>query len=900
MRSLTHERLGGLGRAMVNGVILLVAGAAGLGSPAGALEPSRFAEVRGFDQGTRIVMHADMMVYLNHLEEASPRVAVVRQGLSWEGRQLPLAVVTSPANHARIEAIRANGQRLWDPRRTSPEEARSLIENQPVILYFGGSIHGFELSGSEALIRLLEHLATREDAQTLEVLDNAVVLIDPMLNPDGRDAFAQRNHESIGRVPSSQPDDWSNDFTSWEAVRFRTGHYFFDTNRDWWAQTQRETRLRAPTLHAWRPQVVVDLHEMGPDVEFFFDPPAEPFGPFFPEFTKRWFGYFGASYADAFDEAGFEYMTGERYNYFYPGYTDSYGTYQGAVGMLYEQGSTRGLALERSDQSVRRLEDALEQQYTAAWTAIKTAAQRRRELLEEYYESLEAAVEMGQQGITRYLLEPGGDPQLMRELVSLLRRNSIEVGYLEVDTRLAGVRDRTGRQVGERTFPRGTFVVEAAQPLSRLVRMLLEPTVPLRQDFLDEARAKVERGEDPRFYDVTAWSLPLLFNQRGFSSTDPRQLDASPIESAAVRRSGNFPEAARYAYVIEGRQAAGMAALVELKNRGFRAAVTLKPTRVEGHELASGSVVLRVGQNGEDLHASVAEVAESFDLEVVSMTTGLAEPGFPALGSADVVPVRQPEIGLLAGEPIHGYSFGWAWYTLDQQFRIPVTVRQIGSLASRPIDHFNVLILPNLMGAEGVDDLAGRLGAKGVARLRQWIEDGGSLVSLGESGEFVRRHLGFTGLRSWYEEEQQLATERRRLSPGEADEVPESPEEQRFDVPGAILGVELDSNQWLAAGYEESYLPAQVDSSRVLLAPLGPPSTERRVVGRYAAAGELLLSGHIWPESRERLPGSVFAYEEKIGTGRVIVFVEDLNFRGYWRGANRLFLNSVVLAPSAP
>jgi hypothetical protein len=206
-----------------------------------------------------------MVAYLKTLDEVSDRVRVIEQGETWEKRLLLVAIVTAPENHARLEEIRQATHLLSDARSTDPGEAARIIEDQPVILWYGGSIHGNELSGAEGLMKLLEHLTTRSDAATMEVLQNAVILIDPMLNPDGRDAFANLNHQTLGREPNPLREDWSNDFSRWQGTQFRTGHYYFDTNRDWFAHTQRETQARVPTMLAWRPQVIVDAHEMGTD-----------------------------------------------------------------------------------------------------------------------------------------------------------------------------------------------------------------------------------------------------------------------------------------------------------------------------------------------------------------------------------------------------------------------------------------------------------------------------------------------------------------------------------------------------------------------------------------------------------------------------------------------------------
>lgn len=875
-----------------------------------------FHDITGHAFGKRITTHAEMTRYLEALAAASPRVSLIEQGASWEERRLLAAVVTSPENHARLDAIRETAQRLGDPRTTSPDEAESLMQNQPAVVWMGGSIHGFELSGSEGLLQVLERLTRREDEEVQQLLDRLVVIVDPMLNPDGRDAFADANHRAIGREPNPRRDDWANDFDFWDALAFRTGHYFFDTNRDWFAHTQRETRNRVATLRAWRPQVVIDAHEMGSDAEFYFDPAAEPYGPAFPPFARAWFERFHRAYADAFDAAGFDYMSRERYNYFYPGYTTSWGSYQGAVGMLYEQGSSRGLALHRPDETVRTLENALDQQTTAAWAALRLAAAERERLLRDYVDSHRRMIEEGRQGVRRHLIPPGGDPGLHAELADLLQRNGIEVGILQGETTLAGVADRTGRNAGDHAFPAGTLVIDTAQPRQRLIHALLAVDQPIPRDFLDQARQRVDRGESARFYDMTAWSLPLLFDLPGYSSTDARSLDVQPLDGPVAAPA--LPEPARYAYLIDGRQAASLSALTALRMRGLRASVALEPLRAGGRDFASGTVVVwvspRDGQPSEVVHPAVREVAERFHVEAVPVGSGLTDTGedtpegsFAALGSGDVVPVKTPEVALLAGNPVHAYSFGWAWYVLDRQYEIPLTIRQVRSMGGTPLEDLNVLVIPDLFSAQGVAD---ELGEAGRDRIARWVRDGGTLVVLGEAVELARKQLDLLSLGTWYPEKPAGEGE----EGGEGSSGGGADEPRRFTVPGAFLRADLDPRAWLAAGYAGSIdpgggpldLPVLVFSDRLFTAPEGPVTPGKQVVARYAgtAQGEglperaVVWSGHAWDESLERLPGAVFAYVEQVGRGRVVAFAEDLNFRGYWRGVDRLFLNAVVLGPS--
>jgi hypothetical protein len=841
-----------------------------------AAQVRSFSDITGHQFGERITQSHEIIRYLEHLRDASSRVTIDTIGYTWDRRLQMYAVVTAPENHVRMDQILENAQKLNDPRTTSRTEVNAIAENQPAIVYLGGSIHGFELSGTEGLLKLLEHLTTRDDAETMELLRNTVVVLDPVINSDGRDAFAQANHRNTGSRPNPNTDDWNNDFVSWEALSYRTSHYYFDINRDWFAHTHPESRNRARLFQQWRPQVGVDAHEMGSDVEFYFDPPADPVSPFFPGYTSRWFAEFGKAFAEAFDDAGYEYMTRERFNYFYPAYTTSYLSYQGAVGMLFEQGSTRGLAITRPDGSVRRLLDALDQQYTAALATVRLSSQQRRTLLTEYYQAHADAVEDGTRGIRRYLISPGADPNLEAELVNLLMRSGIEVHRLAESISLRQVRDREGTSAGNVTFPAGTYVIEAAQPRNRFIRALMEPSIGMPAAFLDDARTRLDRGENPRFYDITAWSLPLLFNVNGYSTSDGTRLNAERLESPA-RQGVNLPDTnPSYAWLIDGRQASGLTVLNALRKDGYRAAVLLKPTRIEGREFASGTVIFRVGQNEETLHDALREAAAKYRVDIIGVNTGHAEPGFPSLGSGDTRPFQETEIAILAGHPFSGYSFGWAWHKLDRQYDIPATILNNSSVANTRLDRYNVIVMP----AVGDTALLSRqLGEAGKNRLRQWIRDGGTLVAIGSSVDYVRKSLNLTRLGNWYEEE-------------------DNRQEQRIAVPGAFFRGAADSETWLAAGYTGT-IPLLINSNALFQTPDGPPSSGRRTAVTIAAENAH-IAGHVWEESLERLPGSVFAYDERIGRGRVVAFAEDVNFRGYWRGMDRLFLNAVILGPSGP
>lgn len=835
-----------------------------------------FEEVVGHEIGDRITLSHQILDYLNYLEEASDRITLQEIGTTYDHKLQVAAIVTSPENHSRLDEIRDHAQRLNDPRITGRSEADQIIENQPAVLYLGGSIHGFELSGTEGLLKTLEYYTTNNDPETLEHLQNTLIIMDPVINSDGRDAFAQFNHQHRGKDVTPDLADWANDFTGWDGRKYRTSHYYFDLNRDWFAHTHPESRNRAAVVRKWRPQAGVDAHEMGSEREFYFDPPTDPKSPYFPEYTSKWMEEYGKAHADAFDGENIEYTTNEIYNFFYPAYFTSFLTYQGAVGMLYEQGSSRGFALELSDGTVRTLADAAFNQHTAFKAMIGLSSDNREALLTDYYQSHADAIEQGSSGTLRYLLKQEGDPHLAAYVVNLLQRSGVEVDRLTSEASLRNVSDREGNSVGTQSFETGTYVIEASQPRMALIRKLLEPHIQIPEDFLELARSRVDRGENPRFYDITAWSLPLLYNLQGFSTTDNGSIDTEAIEEPVSNPGRMTDEIAEYAYLINGNQASALSTVHPLRDKGVRLNVIYKPTQIDGQTYSSGTIVVRTDGKSEYVHEAVRELAEKHDLKVDAVNSGLADNGFPPLGSIEGNRIDKPTIALLGNYPNDAYSFGWAWHTLDRVYDIPHTIINVTNIASTPIERFDVLIIPEVMNSSEMDRY---LGDAGIERLQRWVRDGGTLVTIGSATDYAIHNLELGSLTSWYDAE-------------------ENENAQRVTVPGAFMKTEMDPENWITSGYDYD-VPVLINSNRLYSAPDGPPSSQKRTPIKIAA-DDAHIAGHLWEENAERLPESVFLYEERIGNGRIISFTEDVNFRGYWRGVNRLFLNAVILGPSAP
>ncbi|MEJ2503729.1 MAG: M14 family zinc carboxypeptidase, partial [Gemmatimonadota bacterium] len=385
------------------------------------------SSILGHDLGDAFTPHHAIVRYVGAVAEASPRVTLDTVGTSFEGRPLLLATVTSEANQARMDGIRRNARRLADPRGVAEADLDRAVATTPAIVWLGYTIHGNEASGVEAALATLYQLAAGEDADTRMLRDSVVVLIDPVQNPDGH----ERHRGAFG--PDPYPDAMIHD-AAWPGAR--TSHYLFDLNRDWFLHTHPETRGRTRAFLAWAPHVAVDLHEMGSSSTYFFAPPMEPYNPNVDASIPEWWDIFARANAAALAAEGRGFFTGESFDEFYPGYGISWPVLTGAIGMTYEQGSSRGGAIRRDDGTVLTLEEAASHHYATSLATIRTAASRRSDRVRDYLEFRRGAVEAGADGDLRtVILEPdaqGRAPALVR----VLRSNGIDVGRVTRATRV--------------------------------------------------------------------------------------------------------------------------------------------------------------------------------------------------------------------------------------------------------------------------------------------------------------------------------------------------------------------------------------------------------------------------------------------------------------------------------
>jgi hypothetical protein len=825
--------------------------------------------VLGYQVGQRFTPHHMIVRYAERVAAASRRIRVDTVARTFEGRESLLIIATSEANHARMTQILADAGRVG----TAASDAAASASRMPSIAWLGYTVHGGEASGTEASLALLYQLAAGRDSATRMILDSVVVLIDPVQNPDGHERHVQDVMRARGQMGVPSTPGALIHQGNWPGAR--TSHYYFDLNRDWFLHSHPETRGRVATFAKWYPHVAVDLHEMGSSSTYFFAPPMEPVNKNVHANILKWWDIYAAANAAAFDERGWSYFRREGYDEFYPGYGVSWPILTGAIGMTYEQASSSGGAILRSDGTVMTLRDAAWHHYTAAWATITTTARRRAERVRDYAAFRQSAVTDGASGAMRAVVFERDAQGRADSLARRLMDNGIQVRRLVAATDLAGATAHGELVPGSARAAAGSYVVDFSQPQGRLAKALLEPDAVLDSSFIRQEVEGRRTNQPSRFYDMTAWSMPHTFRVRAWSvrAAIGGTEELTTIPSMPV----TAPERGRYGYAFEAGSEASIRMLAELYSDSIRVWFAPRSFRSGGASFPRGAFVVRVAANDTTVHASVRNAATVSRARVVPLASALVDEGTD-LGSNSVFPLRIPSVALLGGAPVNGNSFGFTWYAFDNRLRYPATSIAAAGVSAALLENFNVLVVPSA-AAGGLD---AAIGAGGRTAIQNWVRNGGVLVTLdAATGWLATEQLGLARLR--------LRRDTTRADSAGGAALP-------AQVPGAILRAFGDTLSPLLAGVNSADIPVQLFSDRIYNVPRDLRAGE--AVIRYAEQPRLRLAGYMWPEVPARLAGSPYLWTERVGRGRVIGFAGDPNFRDMWRGLLPIFANAVLLGGS--
>ena len=831
--------------------------------------------VLGYDIGERFTPHHMVMRYFERVAQASRRVKLDTLGVTFEGREYITAVVTSERNQQRLAQILQDARALGDPRNATQPDLDAVVARMPAIVLLAHTIHGGEASGTEASLATLYQLAAATDPATVAMLDSVVVLVDPIQNPDGHERHAQdvmRRRGAFGADPV--PGAMVNQGT-WPGAR--TSHYHFDLNRDWFIQSHAETRARVEYFFKWWPHVVVDLHEMGSNSTYFFAPPMEPYNKNVPPTVLAWWEMFAAANANAFDAFGQAYFRREGYDEFYPGYGVSWPILSGAIGMTYEEASSSGGAVRRTDGTILTLSIAARNHYTAGIATVTTAARHRTRRLRDYLAERRANLTIAAGALRSIWIERDAAGRA-DSLAAVLGRNMIQVAIHNALPADAVPYPNTS---GAR--PPQFLVVDLAQAQGRLAKALLEPDAQLDSSFIREEIERRRTAQPNRFYDITAWSLPMAFGVRAWTSRSaPLGVFANQTRPAAGTITGGR---AAHAYAFAPGSEASLRMLSALYADSIRVSFAPRAFKLGVADFPKGAFLVRVATNGERVHDAVARAARTSTAHAFALQSALVETGTD-LGSNSVFPLSAPKVALLGGESVNGNSFGFAWYAFDQRLALPATRVQANFVSGGGLSDFNVMVIPSANG------IPAAFGEEGVRRLQQWVRDGGTLITIENATSWLATPASGLGrLRArGAARDTGTAGGGGRGGGGGGGGASEGGAPSA-SVPGAMLRVDGDTLSPLLAGIDPARLAALVSGDRALEAPRDLRPQE--AVLRMADRDRLRLSGYLWPESWDRQARSVYVWTERVGRGRIVGFAGDPNYRDLMRGLLPVFGNAV-------
>jgi hypothetical protein len=804
-------------------------------------------------------------------------VKLLTLNVTEEGREQPFLVISSPENLKCLGELQALNAKLADPRTCGEDEARRIAEANPAFVWLGYSVHGSEASGSEAALAVAYHYASARSPEVLAQLDRVVLLMDLTQNPDGLARHRQAVAEAATPFGTSDPADAQNT-PRWPGGRFN--HRLFDLNRDWAWQTQGESRAKAAAFLRWNPQVLADHHEMWPEATYYFPPTMQPIHEALPgPFAGRWQAAFGRSVARAFDARGWAYFSRDVFDLFYPGYGDSWPTFQGAVGMTFEVAGQGGPAYRRQDGEILTLEGRIQRHVAASLATVATAAAERQALLWDFQRARRERVALGDRA-GAFLLAEGEDPGRTRALVDLLGRNGIEVLRTTAALATTGLEPIGLAQAPG--LPAGSYLVPLDQPRGALAQALLE--------------AEAHMGPKPT-YDLTAWSLPLAFHVPAWRAKMRPRVATAPL---TVAEEGAIPAAA-WGYLIPGGHEGVERTLATLLQEGFKATVLAETATFKGRRFGPGTIVLPQIRNLESLAGRLQALARENHHPVVAMDTAQMDAG-PDLGTNRALILRSPHVAVLMDRPANPMAFGALAHTLTEA-GLPFVQLRAERLGATSLARFTHVIV--------VDDGAqGRawqqvLGEGGAAKLKAWVTEGGSLLAFQGGAAYASRAgltpTGYHLLAKAAEEarlkEKDPKREAPRADPSELLRPWDKQEERALEesIPGAFLKVQVDGSHPLAWGLHAGDGAAVLDASDPILE-LSPGGENPLHYGKE----ELKVSGLVPKAMEAKLQQTAYALREKLGRGAVILVAGDPVFRGQEPFTRRLLFNAIFFGAYRP
>lgn len=796
-------------------------------------------EFLGYEPGERFAQHHEIVGYMQALAKSAPsQMKVERYGTTNENRPLMVATIASAENMARIDEIRKSNL-------ANAGYGGSVMANQPAIVWLSYNVHGNEASSSQAVMMTTHYLLT--DPKAKEWLKNTVVIIDPCINPDGYSRYANWYHSLVGQTMN--PDPQSREHREpWPGGR--SNHYNFDLNRDWAWQTQVETQQRIKKYNEWMPHIHVDYHEQGFNEPYYFAPAAEPFHEVITPWQRKFQTDIGRNHAKYFDQKGWLYFTRERFDLLYPSYGDTWPTYNGSIGMTYEQGGIgAGLGIINEDGDTLTLRDRTMHHFTTGISTVEMAANNAAELVKNFKQFFDNVNANGSGDFKTYVVKAEKTPNLS-QLRQLLDRNGIQYTYANAGA-ATGFSYVTGK-TDKFNLDKGDILISTLQPRGVLARVLFESNPKL---------------SDSATYDITAWALPYAYGLNAFAVKE--KLTGTPGLAVAAGPLP-VPSANAYGYVSGWNSMNHARFLAEALQKGIKARYATLPFETNGKKFDRGSLIFIKTSNAgvANMDKTLFELAAKHNVTLDQVTTGFMDKGAD-FGSSDVQSIRAVKVAMLTGDGTSSLAAGEIWHYFERDLGYPITLINVRDAGSVDWRRFDVVLLPdgsygNLLSKEG--------------QLRKWVEAGGYLIAF--EGAIEPLASGDGGLK------ERVAPE---TKPGTYDLVKTYGNRERDGLktynPGSIYRVALDTTHPMAFGYPGHYFTLKGDTKVYDFTDKG---WNVGVIKKDAQ-----VAGFTGSKALENMKDGVLFGELPMGRGAAIFFTDDVLFRNFWQNGKLMVANSV-------
>ncbi len=909
-----------------------------------ATEITKPEEVLGFPVGERTANPDQIETLLQQWSLQTERGLLKTYAHSHEGRPLSVMIISSPANLKKLDEYQSNIQKLRDPRKLSDGEAQNLMRDLPATAWLAYSIHGNESSGSDASIALIYYLLAAQSPELDRFLNEMIIFIDPMMNPDGRARFCKELQETRGQSPNFDNQSLLHS-GSWPYGR--TNHYFYDLNRDFTLGINPETIGRVRMINQWAPQLFVDAHEMGSTSTFLFSPAREPINLHLAGFNKKWGQTFAIDQAHAFDERGWRYFTGEWNDNWYPGYS-FWCAYRGSLTILYEQARLAEDGVKRPEGTIMTYRESVHHQLASSLTNLKTLLENHQKMRQDFWADRKKVVsaESPYAGVT-YAILPSQNGRRMREFIRTLQLQSFELYELSEAYRVKSATNQLGQKVADIVLPVGTLLLPRLQSEARLLTSMMEfdPRIPM-ETLKKERREILEKGGSI-MYDTTGWCATMLHDLESYELPE-----GLPSKAKAYVAQDQGPldqplDAEALAYVWNGLDDNSVAVAARLMEQGIQVRVADETFKFEDDEFPRGSVlVVRADQSRAfaEIIPHLETVSKELSIKASAIHTGWGDGDLADLGGDHFQLLEKPHIAMYGRGTFSSYDYGSIWHVIDRY--LGVSFSQLDSGSSHDLRRYNVIILPTNYGS---------LDESLLKRLKEWVKTGGTLITVGQSSaQIANEKAEFSKVRQLsdvlekldeYELDLLKKWEAKKMdwstdeiwsnSPPNQQEFPWSNLPKRaekdelakqdawraqFMPQGAIFAARADQNHWLTLGCRE-YVPTMYSRDPLLMTTDEAPvrfgvmipkaqavpkkkaaETESLTRAGWAMTPEgqelrLRMSGLLWPEASDRIANAAYLTRERFGLGQIIMFASSPAFRGTTMGTIRLLINAITYGP---